>query len=134
MDTIKENIEIKKGSEKNFGIVFGLVFLIISFYPLLLDSSIRLWSLCISIIFIFLAFFIPKLLKYPNHLWFLFGILLGKIVSPFIMGIVFYTTITPTGLIMRLLGKDILKKKFEKKIDSYWVDRKNITSSMRNQF
>lgn len=134
MDTAKENIEIKKSSEKNFGIIFGIVFLIIAFYPVFNNSGIRYWSLYIAITFILMAFFMPKILKYPNHLWFLIGILLGKIVSPVIMGLVFYITITPTGLIMRFLGKDILKQKFEKNNHSYWVDRKNLPTSMKNQF
>jgi len=134
MDFIKENIEIKKGSERNFGIVFGVVFLFIGSYPILFDNNLHLWALFISAFFIFLAFFIPNTLKYPNHLWFLFGMFLGKLIAPIVMGLVFYITVTPTGLIMRCLGKDILKKKFEKNIDTYWIDKKTFPTSMKNQF
>ena len=106
--------EIKVGSNKSFGIVFFVVFLLISFYPLLNNESIRLWSLVFSFIFLVLGVLNSNILTPLNKLWFKFGILLGKIISPIIMGIIFFLVVTPIGLLMRLLGKDILNLKYLK--------------------
>ena len=123
---------IKLPSNRNFGIVFFIVFLIIALWPLLKQNEIRIWSLIISFIFFVLGLINSRLLTPLNKLWFKFGILLGNIISPIIMGIVFFLVVTPTGLIMRLFRKDILKLKNNK--DSYWIDKDNTNSSMRNQF
>ena len=124
---------IKLPSNRNFGIVFFIVFLIIALWPLLKQNEIRIWSLIISFIFFTLGLINSKLLTPFNKLWFKFGILLGNIISPIVMGIVFFLVVTPTGLIMRFLRKDILKLKNNSK-DSYWIDKDNTKSSMRNQF
>ena len=123
---------IKLPSNRNFGIVFFIVFLIIALWPLLKQNEIRIWSLIISFIFFALGLINSKLLTPLNKIWFKFGILLGNIISPIVMGIVFFLVVTPTGLIMRLFRKDILKLKNNK--DSYWIDKDNTNSSMRNQF
>ena len=123
---------IKLPSNRNFGVVFFIVFLIIALWPLLKQNEIRIWSLIISFIFFVLGLINSKLLAPLNRLWFKFGILLGNIISPIVMGIVFFLVVTPTGLIMRLFRKDILKLKNNK--DSYWIDKDNTNSSMRNQF
>ena len=123
---------IKLPSNRNFGIVFFIVFLIIALWPLLNQNEIRIWSLIISFIFFVLGLINSKLLTPLNKIWFKFGILLGNIISPIVMGIVFFLVVTPTGLIMRLFRKDILKLKNNK--DSYWIDKDNTNSSMRNQF
>ena len=123
---------IKLPSNRNFGIVFFIVFLIIALWPLLKQNEIRIWSLIISFIFFVLGLINSKLLTPLNKIWFKFGILLGNIISPIVMGIVFFLVVTPTGLIMRLFRKDILKLKNNK--DSYWIDKDNTNSSMRNQF
>ena len=124
---------IKLPSNRNFGIVFFIVFLIIALWPLLKQNEIRIWSLIISFIFFILGLINSKLLTPFNKLWFKFGIFLGNIISPIVMGIVFFLVVTPTGLIMRFLRKDILKLKNNSK-DSYWIDKDNTKSSMRNQF
>ena len=124
---------IKLPSNRNFGIVFFIVFLIIALWPLLKQNEIRIWSLIISFIFFILGLINSKLLTPFNKLWFKFGIFLGNIISPIVMGIVFFLVVTPTGLIMRFLRKDILKLKNNNK-DSYWIDKDNTSSSMRNQF
>ena len=124
---------IKLPSNRNFGIVFFIVFLIIALWPILKQNEIRIWSLIISFIFFVLGLINSKLLTPLNKLWFKFGILLGNIISPIVMGIVFFLVVTPTGLIMRFLRKDILKLKNNSK-DSYWIDKDNTKSSMRNQF
>ena len=125
-------MKISKPSNRSFGIVFFIVFLLISFYPLLNDNNYRLWAIVVSLIFLFLGLINSNLLTPLNLLWLKFGLLLGKIVSPIIMGLVFFFVVTPTGIIMRLLGKDLLMlKKKQKK--SYWIDRKT-KSQMKNQF
>ena len=124
---------IKLPSNRNFGIVFFIVFLIIALWPILKQNEIRIWSLIISFIFFVLGLINSKLLTPLNKLWFKFGILLGNIIAPIIMGIVFFLVVTPTGLIMRFFRKDILKLK-KNSSDSYWINKDNTNSSMRNQF
>jgi len=130
----KSYTSIEKGNERNFGFVFSIFFLIISLFPLLKGNHIYLWPLIISIILFLISLFNPRILKIPNKLWFNFGILLGKIVSPIVMGIIFFSTVTSIGLIMRLFKKDILKIKMDKKIKSYWIKRIDSNDSMKNQF
>ena len=124
---------IKLPSNRTFGVVFFIVFLIIALWPLLKQNEIRIWSLIISFIFFVLGLINSKLLTPLNKLWFKFGILLGNIIAPIIMGIVFFLVVTPTGLIMRFLRKDILRLK-KNSNDSYWINKDNTNSSMRNQF
>jgi len=124
---------IKLPSNRNFGIVFFIVFLIIALWPLLKQNEIRIWSLIISFIFFVLGLINSRLLTPLNKLWFKFGILLGNIIAPIIMGIVFFLVVTPTGLIMRFFRKDILKLK-KNSNDTYWINKDNTNSSMRNQF
>jgi len=124
---------IKIGSNRSFGIVFFIVFLIISLYPLLNDSEIRLWSLIISIIFLVLGVANSKLLTPINKIWFKFGLLLGKIVSPIIMGIIYFFVVTPIAILMKLLKKDILNLKYNNK-DTYWIEKSGPKSKMKNQF
>jgi len=125
--------DIKISSNRSFGIVFFIFFLGLSFYPLLNENDIRLWAIIISIIFLGLALINSKILTPLNKIWFKFGILLGKIVSPIVMGVVFFTVVTPTSLIMKLLGKDILNIKKNKK-STYWIDSSKSKSKMKNQF
>ena len=125
--------DIKLGSNKSFGIVFFVVFLLISLYPLINNESIRLWSLIISLIFLILGILNSKILSPLNKVWFKFGILLGKVISPIIMGIIFFLVVTPIGFIMRLLGKDLLNLKYSD-IKSYWIEKSGPKSKMKNQF
>ena len=125
--------DLKVGSNKGFGIVFFTVFLIISLYPLINDDDIRLWSLLIAILFLFLGLINSRILTPLNKLWFMFGLLLGKFFSPIIMGIIFFLVVTPIGLIMRLFKKDLLNLKFNNS-KSYWIEKKGPKSKMKNQF
>ena len=134
MNENKSYYKIKGGNERNFGLVFSLVFLVIGLYPILKHQEVRLWSITIAIIFFLLGFFLPKTLIIPNKLWFKFGIFLGGIVSPLVMAIIFFLTVTPTGIIMRLFGKDLLNKKNNKLKKSCWIKTINSISSMKNQF
>ena len=127
----KENINIP--SNRNFGIVFFIVFFLIALYPLLNNETIRFWGLIISLIFLFLGILNSKILTPLNKLWFKFGIFLGKIISPLIMGIIFFLVVTPTGLLMKLWRKDILGLKFTNK-KTYWIEKKEPKSKMKNQF
>ncbi len=132
-----ENIshyKVKTGTERNFGLIFATVFVIIGLYPVLQGQDIRLWAFIIALIFLFFGIFLPKALIVPNKLWFKFGILLGAIVSPIIMGIIFFLAVIPTGIIMRLIGKDILNQKIKKSVKSYWIKRTENVTSMKNQF
>ena len=125
--------EIKISSNRSFGIVFFIVFLLIATYPLLNDGHLRIWSLIISVIFLVLGLLNSKTLYPLNKIWFKFGIFLGKIISPFIMGIIFFLVVTPIGLFMRLLNKDLLSLKFNKK-KTYWIEKNEPKSKMKNQF
>ena len=125
--------DVKISSNRSFGIVFFVVFLLVALYPLIHAEEIRLWSLIISIIFLILGLLNSKILGPLNKIWFKFGILLGKIVSPLIMGIIFFLVVTPIGFIMRLLGKDVLNLKYNKN-KSYWIEKKGPKSKMKNQF
>ena len=106
--------DIKIGSNRSFGLVFFIVFLLISIYPFLKDGNIRIWSLIISFIFLVLGLLNSNLLSPLNKLWFKFGLFLGKIISPIVMGIFFFLVVTPIAVIMRLLKKDLLNLKFKK--------------------
>jgi len=128
-----KNMELKMSSNKSFGVVFSLFFFIISFYPTLNDEEIKIWSLIICLILLLISFIYPKILTPFNKIWFKFGILLGAIISPIVMGFVFFMVVTPTSLIMKLLGKDLLNLKKNNK-NSYWIENTTIKSKMKNQF
>ena len=125
--------DIKIGSNKSFGVVFFLVFLLISLYPLINDGNLRIWSFVISIIFLILGILNSKILSPLNKIWFKFGLLLGKIISPIVMGIIFFIVVTPTGLILRLFKKDVLNLKFNNN-NTYWIEKSGPKSKMKNQF
>ena len=125
--------DVKIGSNRSFGIVFFVFFLIIATYPLIKDGELRLWSLIISIVFLFLGLVNSKILNPLNKLWFKFGIFLGKIISPLVMGIIFFLVVTPIGLLMRLLNKDLLNLRFNNN-SSYWIEKTEPKSKMKNQF
>ena len=125
--------DIKISSNRSFGLVFCFVFLIIGFFPLFENGNPRIWSIIIAIIFLFLGLLNSKILLPLNKLWFKFGLFLGKIISPLIMAIIFFIVVTPTGFIMRIFKKDILELKFNNK-KTYWVEKNDLKSNMKNQF
>ena len=128
------NSKIKISSNRNFGLLFFVVFLIVALWPLKYEEDVRLWSLTLSIIFFILGIINSRLLTPLNRLWFKFGILLGSIVSPIVMGIVYFLVVTPIGVFMRLLGNDLLKMKKVQKTSTYWIKRGKQQSTMRKQF
>ena len=124
---------IKISSNRSFGVVFFLFFFIISIFPLLKNEDIKIWAVIIAIIFLILGLLNSSILYPLNKIWFKFGILLGNVVSPIVMGIVFYAVVTPTSIIVRMFGKDLLNlKKNNKK--SYWIEKLPTKSKMKNQF
>ncbi len=126
-------MKIKISSNKSFGIVFFIVFLLIAIWPKFNGDEIRIWSVILAISFIILGLINSKLLTPLNNLWFKFGIFLGKVVSPLIMAIIFFFVVTPTAILMRLLNKDLLNLKFNNK-ESYWIKKDDYKSNMKNQF
>ncbi len=125
--------KINISSNKSFGIVFFIFFLLISLYPIINEENIRIWSLIVSLIFLILGIKNSSILSPLNKLWFRFGLLLSRIISPIIMGVIFFLVVTPTGLLMRLFNQDLLKLKFNKN-QSYWIVKNDPKSKMKNQF
>jgi hypothetical protein len=126
-------IEDKLGSNRSFGIIFFLVFFIISIYPIFKGEALRISFFFISVIFLILGLFNSNILKPLNILWFKFGIFLGKIISPLIMLAIFFLIVTPIGILMRILNKDLLSLKFDNS-KSYWIKKDNYKNNMKNQF
>ena len=125
--------DIKISSNRSFGIVFFVFFVIVAIYPLINNGDIRIWSLVISIFFLILGLINSKLLTPLNKLWFKFGVLLGRLISPIIMGIIFFFVVTPIGLMLRIFGKDVLSLK-KNDAKSYWIKKNGPISKMKNQF
>ena len=125
--------DIKIGSNRSFGIVFFIVFLLIAIYPLINQGEIRVWSVLISLLFLILGIINSKILTPLNKAWFKFGIFLGKIISPIVMGIIFFFVVTPIAFLMRILKKDLLNLKYNKN-SSYWIEKTDPKSTMKNQF
>ena len=125
--------DIKIGSNRSFGIVFFVVFLIIGLWPLINNGDIRNWSVIISATFLVLGLLNSKVLTPLNKTWFRFGIFLGNFIAPIVMAIVYFLVVTPIGILMKIVKKDLinLKKNNNK---SYWIEKNEIKSSMRNQF
>ncbi len=114
---------VKGSSERSFGIVFAVVFGLIAAWPLIGGNMPRWWAVGIAAAFLIVALARPRLLKWPNRLWFLFGQLLHRIVNPIVMGLLFFTTMVPIGLILKALGKDPLNRRFDPDAESYWIPR-----------
>ena len=130
---IMKNNEIKISSNKSFGIVFAIVFFLIGLWPIIESNDIRIWSLILSVIFLILGLMNSSILTPLNKIWFRFGIFLGNFIAPVVMGIIFFFVVTPIGLIMRLLGRDLIKLKKNNE-NSYWIEKKDTESSMKKQF
>ena len=125
--------DVKISSNRSFGIVFFVVFLIIALFPLINDGNIRLWSLIVSLALLGLGLLNSKFLSPLNKIWFKFGLFLGKIISPIVMGLIFFLVVTPIGILMRILKKDLLNLKMNNN-KSYWIEKSEPKSKMKNQF
>ena len=124
---------VKISSNRSFGLVFFIVFLLIAFYPLINQGEIRIWSVLISLLFLILGIINSKILTPLNKVWFKFGIFLGKIISPIIIGVIFFLVVTPIAFLMRMLKKDLLNLKYNKN-STYWIEKNEPKSKMKNQF
>ena len=124
----------KISSNRSFGFLFFVVFFVISLWPLKSQGDLRLWAFILSLVFLVLGVLNSKFLTPLNKLWFKFGILLGSIVSPIVMGAVFFIVVTPTGIIMRFLGKDLLRNNKSKLVSTYWINRNKQKNTMKKQF
>jgi len=125
---------VKISSNRSFGFLFFVVFFVISLWPLRSQGDLRLWAFILSLVFLVLGVLNSKFLTPLNKLWIRFGILLGSIVSPIVMGAVFFIVVTPTGIIMRLLGKDLLRINKNKTISTYWINRDKQKQTLKKQF
>ena len=124
----------KKSSNKSFGILFFLVFLGFGLWPLTKDMSPNIYLITISVIFLILGLLNSKLLSPLNNLWIKFGEILGKVIAPIVMAVVYFLILTPISLLVRLFGKDLIKMKFNNNIKSYWIKRKKHLGTMDKQF
>lgn len=124
----------KISSEKNFGFTFSAVFLILAVGPVFFGHPFRPWALGVSLAFFSLALGRPFWLRLPNRLWAQLGLLLNKIVSPLVLALLFFAAFLPTGLLLKLAGKDILSLKLDKNRRSYWINSDADSTSMRDQF
>ncbi len=129
---MKNLINIKKKNNITFGILFFFFFLVIGLYPLISSGTIRIWSINLSLTFLIITVIKPNLFTFLNKLWIKFGILLGKIISPIVMGLVFFFVVTPIGIFVKILKKDVMGLKRE--ASSYWITREDKVQSMKKQF
>ena len=124
----------KKSSNKSFGILFFLVFFVFGLWPLTKEMSPNIYLIIISVIFLTLGLLDSKLLSPLNEIWIKFGEILGKIIAPLIMALVYFLILTPISLILRAFGKDLLGLKYLKQQNSYWIKRKKEIGTMDKQF
>ena len=134
MNELESKVEIKLGSNRNFGVVFSLVFFLIGFWPLFSKDNLNFFFIFLGFLFIVITLCLPSLLKIPNFLWFKFGILLGNIISPIIMLLIYILTFVPTKIYFIITNKDPMKIKYDKEVDTYWVDRKKKLEPMDKQY
>ncbi len=130
--TIKKKINISQNNNITFGILFFILFLIIGIYPIKSSGTVRIWSIIFSLVFLTITIIRPNLFTFLNKLWIKLGILLGKIITPIVMGLIFFLVVTPTGIIVRILKKDVMGLK--RGLSTYWINRKHKVQSMKKQF
>ena len=128
---------VSSSSNRAFGLVFGAVFAIIALWPWVFGGRIRIWSAVVGALFVVVAWLWPAVLAPLNRVWTRFGLLLHRVVSPVVLGVMFFVVITPMGLVMRALGKDPLRLRLDRNARSYWIDRQPpgpAPDSLNNQF
>ncbi|MGE4280949.1 MAG: SxtJ family membrane protein [Magnetospirillum sp.] len=137
LETQGHTAAAQMGSERSFGVVFAVVFAIVALLPLKSGGDVRLWAVAVAVAFLAVSLTVPKVLRPLNLIWFKFGLLLHKIMTPLIMGLLFFLTVTPVGLLMRATGKDPMRLKRDPAATSYWISRDPpgpAPASMKNQF
>lgn len=136
-ETLSHATPVQMGSDRSFGLVFAVVLAIVALWPLKSGGEIRLWAAGAATAFLVLALVLPRLLRPLNLVWFKFGMLLHRVVTPVVMGLLFFLTVTPVGLLMRATGKDPMRLKRAPQAASYWIDRTPpgpSAESLKNQF
>ncbi|MEW6055378.1 MAG: SxtJ family membrane protein [Bdellovibrionota bacterium] len=136
-ESLVQTHDIKTSTDRSFGLVFAAVFALVGVWPLFAGRSMREWAFIVAGAFFVVALTRPVLLRQLNKLWTRFGFLLQKITNPIVMGVLFYVLVTPVALVLRVLGKDPLKRSFDKQAKSYWVKHQTLGTpkqTMRNQF
>ena len=123
----------EKSSNRSFGIIFFIVFLLISVWPIMDGQAFRVWSLVISLIFLILGILNSKILTPFNLAWIKLGEILGRFIAPVVMAVIYFLIVTPIGLLMRIIGKDLLNIKFSQN-SSYWIKREKNLGPMKRQF
>ena len=126
--------KIKISSNKSFGIVFFVFFLIVTIWLFFKNGEFIIWPIIVAVVFLILGLTNSKLLTPLNKAWNQFGILLGNFIAPIVMGIIFFLVVTPTGLVVRVMGKDLLRLKKNKDKKTYWIHKDDYKTSMKNQF
>jgi hypothetical protein len=124
--------DIKRKDNITFGALFFVFFLVIGLYPLKTFGNVRIWALVLSLLFLIITIIRPNLFTFLNRLWIQFGILLGKMISPLVMGLVFFFVVTPIGILIRILKKDVMGLK--RGASTYWINREDKVQSLRKQF
>lgn len=128
---------VSSSSNRSFGLVFAAVFAIIGLWPWLFGGQVRVWSVFVGAAFLMVGWLRPTALAQLNRVWTRFGLLLHRIVSPVVLGVMFFVVVTPMGLVMRALGKDPLRLRFDSDARSYWIDREPpgpAPDTLNNQF
>ncbi len=124
--------DIKRKDNITFGALFFVFFLVIGLYPLKTFGTVRIWALVLSLLFLIITIIRPNLFTFINKLWIQFGTLLGKIISPIVMGLVFFFVVTPIGILVRIFKKDVMGLKRD--ANTYWIKREDKLQSMKKQF
>lgn len=122
-EPIRSHRLVRVGSDRNFGLVFAVVFAIIALAPFYRTGTVRWWAIAAGAAFLIAAFMAPRLLRPLNLLWFKLGLLLHHIINPIVMAVLFFGAFVPMGLLVRALGKDLLRLNFDRAATSYWIPR-----------
>ena len=122
-EDFKRDEHVEGGSDRSFGLVFTVVFAIIGLWPLIWGADVRWWAMGVAAVFAVVTGVRPVLLAPLNKLWTRFGLLLSKVVSPIVLGLLYFVAVVPTGLIMRMRGHDLLRLKLDPDEESYWIKR-----------
>lgn len=123
-ESLVRDDDVKEASSRSVGVVFAVFFTIVGLVPLIRGGAVRPWAFVLSAIFGLLALVAPTLLDPLRRVWMLVGRVLHQVMSPVVLGMLFYVTVTPLGLLMRLLGKDPLRLHWERNSNSYWIERR----------
>lgn len=134
MNDRQQNVDVKMGSERNFGFVFCSIMTIIALWPVISGNGPRIWLLLMAALLLAVTLAAPHLLRPLNRLWFRFGLLLGAIIAPIVMALVYFLAFLPIGLLLRIMGKDLLSTRLDPDRTSYWIERKEPPGSMERQF